>query len=182
MKVRALLIVALVLPVIGAVVASSIALAGGQDELTPLRNAIAPYHDIAAAKAAGYVTELPQTAAFGGGTCIANGSQGAMGIHQLDTRVGGRLDATLDPVNPEALLYERRNDGTLKLTGVEYIVAEHTATGTPVPRPSLYGQQFADTNLARFGDAATNVWTLHAWVFKPNPGGMFDPWNTRVSC
>jgi hypothetical protein len=62
-----------------------------------------------------------------------------MGIHQLDTRPGGRLDATLDPVNPEALLYERRN-------------------------PS------------------TNVWTLHAWVFKPNPGGMFDPWNTRVSC
>ena len=104
MKVRAPLIVALVLPVVAAVVASSIALAGGQEELAPLRDAIAPYHDIAAAKAAGYVTELPQTDAFGGGTCIANGSQGAMGIHQLDTRPGGRLDATLDPVNPEALL------------------------------------------------------------------------------
>ena len=49
MKVRALLIVALVLPVIGAVAASSIALAGGQDDLAPLRNAIAPYHDIDAA-------------------------------------------------------------------------------------------------------------------------------------
>jgi hypothetical protein len=161
--------------VIGAVVASSIALAGGQDDLAPLRNAIAPYHDVAAARAAGYVTELPQTAAFGGGTCIANGSQGAMGIHLVDTRPGGRLDGTLDPTQPEALLYERRNDGTLKLTGVEYIVGGGA-------RPELYGQPFADTNLARFGQPTVNVWTLHAWVFKPNPGGMFDPWNTRVSC
>jgi hypothetical protein len=107
---------------------------------------------------------------------------GSVCVFVASSPEAGRLDATLDPVNPEALLYERRNDGTLKLTGVEYIVAQHTATGAPVPRPSLYGQQFADTNLARFGDPSTNVWTLHAWVFKPNPGGMFDPWNTRVSC
>ncbi len=175
MRVRALLVVALVLPVIGAVVASSIALADGQDDLAPLRNAIAPYHDLDAARAAGYVTELPQTEAYGGGTCIANGDQGAMGIHLVDTRPGGRLDGTLDPTEPEALLYERRTDGTLKLTGVEYIVAGG-------PQPELYGQPFADTNLARYGNPGANVWTLHAWVFKPNPGGMFDPWNTRVSC
>jgi predicted ATPase len=47
---------------------------------------------------------------------------------------------------------------------------------------ALYGEPFADTNLARVGDPSTNVWTLHAWLWKPNPGGMFDPWNTRVSC
>ena len=54
--------------------------------------------------------------------------------------------------------------------------------GSALPRPELYGQPFADTNLARFGDPSANVWTLHAWVWKPNPGGMFDPWNTRVTC
>jgi hypothetical protein len=182
MRRKALVLLALVVPMIAAVAVASVATAGGQDQLAPLRNAIAPYHDLDKAKAAGYVTELPQTDAFGGGTCIANGAVGAMGIHQLDNRPNGRLDATLDPVNPEALLYERRNDGTLKLTGVEYIVAEQTPTGAAVPRPSLYGEPFADTNLARFGDPSTNVWTLHAWVFKPNPGGMFDPWNTRVTC
>jgi hypothetical protein len=176
------LLCVLVVPVVGAVAAASIALAGGQDQVAALRNATASYHDLARAKAAGYITELPQTAAYGGGTCVASGSEGAMGIHMLDTRAGGRLDATLDPVNPEALLYEKRNNGSFKLTGVEYVVAQKTATGAPVPRPELYGQPFADTNLARFGDPNTNVWTLHAWVWKPNPGGMFDPWNTRVTC
>jgi hypothetical protein len=167
------LIVAL-LPVVAVTVAAS-ALGGGQNELSSLRQATAKYHDLQTAIDAGYVTELPQTAAFGGGTCIADGAEGAMGIHMVDTRPNGRLDGTLDPTEPEALLYERRNDGTVKLTGVEYIVAGGS-------QPELYGQDFADTNLARYGDPATNVWTLHAWVWKPNPGGMFDPWNTRVSC
>ena len=99
--------------------------------MAALRNATAPYHDLGVAKDAGYITELPQTAAFGGGTCVANGSEGAMGIHMLDTRAGGRLDATLDPVNPEALLYEKRDNGSFKLTGVEYVIAQKTATGAP---------------------------------------------------
>ena len=61
--------------------------------------------------------------------------------------------------------------------GVEYIVAGG-------PQPELYGQKFADTNLARFGNPGANVWTLHAWVWKPNPTpdlGIFAPWNPRVS-
>jgi hypothetical protein len=182
MRAKALLLGALVLPVVAAVIAAGMATAGGQDELATVRNATAGYHDLGAATDAGYVTELPQTAAFGGGTCVSNGSKGAMGIHMLDTRPNGRLDANLDPANPEAILYEKRNDGSFKMTGVEYIVAQKTATGAAVPRPTLYGEPFADTNLARFGDPSTNVWTLHAWLWKPNPGGMFDPWNTRVSC
>jgi hypothetical protein len=173
MRLRVLLVASL--PVIAFAIVAS-AFGSGQSELAPLRQATASYHDLGAAIAAGYVTELPQTAAFGGGTCIASGAEGAMGIHMVDTRPNGRLDGTLDPADPEALLYERRNDGTLKLTGVEYIVAQ------TVPRPRLYGQLFDDTNLARYGDPATNVWTLHAWVWKPNPDGMFDPWNTRVTC
>jgi hypothetical protein len=168
------LIVAL-LPVLAITVVASAFGGGGQSELSALRQGTERYHDLQAAIDAGYITELPQTAAFGGGTCIANGAEGAMGIHMLDTRPGGRLDGNLDPSDPEALLYEKRNDGTFKLTGVEYIVAGGS-------QPELYGQEFADTNLARFGNPSANVWTLHAWVWKPNPGGMFDPWNTRVTC
>lgn len=162
------------LPILAITVVAS-AFGGGQSELSSLRQATAKYHDLQTAIDAGYVTELPQTAAFGGGTCIANGAEGAMGVHMLDTRPTGRLDGTLDPTEPEALLYERRNNGTLKLTGVEYIVAGG-------PQPELYGQDFADTNLARFGNPGANVWTLHAWVWQPNPDGLFDPWNTRVTC
>ena len=172
-----LVALALTAPIVVAVVAASIALAGGQSELSAVRAATDEYHELAVAKAAGYTTELAQTADFGGGTCVANGAQGAMGIHMLSS-----VDATLDPTRPEALLYEKQNDGSFKLTGVEYVVAEKTATGADVPRPQLYGQQFADTNLARFGAPTVNVWTLHAWIWKPNPGGMFDPWNTRVTC
>jgi len=167
-----------VVPVLG--IAGFAAAGGGQSSLADLRQATAKYHDIAVARAEPNSVELPQVPPFGTGTCIENlNGDGAMGIHLL---LQDRVDDRLVPTEPEALLYEKRNDGSYKLTGVEYIVAQHTATGAPVPRPSLYGQQFADTNLARFGDPGTNVWTLHAWVFKPNPGGMFDPWNTRVSC
>jgi hypothetical protein len=172
---RKKLLIGAVAAMVPVLAVAGFAAAGGQSSLADLRDATAAYHDVEAARAAGYTIELPQTAAFGGGTCIANGAAGAMGIHLLSP---GRVDGTLDPTSPEALLYERRNDGSLKLTGVEYIVAGG-------PQPTLYGQAFADTNLARFGDPSTNVWTLHAWVWKPNPSeplGIFNPWNPRVSC
>lgn len=164
---------AAVLPVLG--IAGYAAAGGGQSSVAELREATAAYHDIDAARAARYTVELAQTAAFGGGTCIANlGGPGAMGIHLVSP---GRIDGNLVPTEPEALLYERRNNGTLKLTGVEYVVAGG-------PQPTLYGQPFDTTNLARFGIDAT-VWTLHAWVWKPNHDplrGMFAPWNTSVTC
>jgi hypothetical protein len=180
MRLRVLVLA--LLPVLAITVVAS-ALGGGNSEVSALKQATAKYHDVQAAIDAGYVTELLQIAAppYSGGTCIVDvvaPIEGAMGIHMVDTRsaaAGGRLDGTLDATQPEALLYERRNDGTLKLTGVEYIVAGGA-------RPSLYGQQFDTTNLARYGDPATTVWTLHAWVWKPNPSGMFEQWNDRVSC
>jgi hypothetical protein len=177
------LIVAL-LPVVAVTVVATAFGGGGNSEVSSLKQATAKYHDIETAKDAGYITELPQVEAppYGGGTCIVDVSapiDGAMGIHMVDTRdpaVGGRLDGTLVASEPEALLYERRNDGTLKLTGVEYIVAGGA-------RPSLFGQLFDQTDLVRYGaPPETYVWTLHAWVWKPNPGGMFAQWNDRVSC
>lgn len=178
MNVRVLIIA--LLPVLAITVVSS-AIGGGKNEVSALKQATAAYHDVEAAKDAGYITELEQisTPPYTGGTCIANvDGEGAMGIHLVDTRPsdeGGRIDGTLEPTEPEALLYERRNNGTLKLTGVEYIVAGDT-------RPSLYGQQFDSTNLGRYGNPDANVWTLHAWIWKPNPAGMFEQWNDRVTC
>lgn len=166
-----------------ATIAVASAIGGGNNQVSALKQATSKYHDVEAAIAAGYVTELPQTtnSPYTGGTCIVDvvSGRGAMGIHMVDTRdpaVGGRIDGTLDPTEPEALLYERRNNGTLKLTGVEYIV-------TGGARPSLYGHQFDTTDLVRYGAPPnTNVWTLHAWVWKPNPAGMFEQWNDRVTC
>ena len=149
---------------------------GGQSSLADLRQATAKYHDVAVALAEPNAVELPQVPPFGTGTCIANLSgDGAMGIHIL---LQDRVDDRLVPTEPEAILYEKRNDGTYKLTGVEYVVAS-------AERPTLYGQQFDETNLARYGNPAATVWTLHVWAWKPNPDpsrGIFNPWNTRVSC
>ena len=98
-----------------------------------------------------------------------------MGIHLL---LQDRLDGTLVATEPEVLLYEKRNAGSYKLIGVEYVVAGGQ-------QPELFGQEFADTNLGRFGNPGVNVWTLHAWIWKPNPSeplGIFSPWNPRVTC
>ena len=44
-----------------------------------------------------------------------------------------RRDATLDVEHPEILLYERTADGSLQLTGVEYIVPTSAWTHANVP-------------------------------------------------
>lgn len=146
---------------------------GGQSSLADLRAATAKYHDIDVARALHDELELPQVQPFGEGTCIANlNGEGAMGIHLL---LQERVDGVLVETEPEALLYEKRNDGSYKLTGVEYIVGGG-------PRPELFGRQFDPTNLARYGNPDGNVWTLHAWVWKPNPSGILAQWNPSVSC
>lgn len=167
------------LPVFGI---AGYAAAGGQSELAAARDATAAYHDLDTAVAAGYDFELPDTS---GETCIANlddPSQGAMGVHMVNL---GLLDATLDPTQPEALVYEKRNDGTLKLVALEYVVfqaaweAEHGAGS----RPSLFGVEFDPNPGTRFG--LPPFFALHAWIWKPNPTpltGIFAAWNPRVAC
>ena len=137
---------AAVVPVLA--IAGFAAAGGGQSALADVRDATAKYHDIDVARALHDEVELAQVQPYGDGTCIANlEGPGAMGIHLLLT---DRLDGVLVPTEPEALLYEKRNDGSYKLTGVEYVVAGG-------PQPTLYGETFAATNLARFGSPGATV-------------------------
>lgn len=152
------------------------AAAGGQSDLAKVREATNAYHDIGMARNAGYTTEL---ALFGTTTtCISNGTEGAMGIHMVSS-----VDNTLDETHPEALLYEKRNDGSVKLTGVEYILP---IGSSPPPQgttpPKLFGQDFNVTDATGFFGTPTFLWTLHVWIWKPNPAGVFASWNTRVTC
>lgn len=157
-------------------IAGFAAAGGGQSWLDVVREATARYHDIDVARAEHDEVELAQTAQYGGGTCIADDAgQGAMGIHLL---LQDRLDRTLVASEPEVLLYEKRQNGSYKLTGVEYVVAGG-------PQPELFGQKLTITNLGRYGNPGANVRTLHAWIWKPNPTpeiGIFAPWNPRVTC
>ena len=157
---------------IGLVVALAVAgvttsFAAGQDGLAAVRAATDGFHDTRVAQAAGYVKVA------GLDYCINNPGVGGMGFHLINT---GLLDTQLDALHPEAMVYAPGDDGKLQLVAVEYIVpaAAWDQTGATQP-PSVLGLQLH--LLPSFG-----VYALHAWIWKPNPSGIFQDWNPKVSC
>ena len=166
---KRLLIAALaVLPVVAGVALAASAFDGA-------KSATARFHDFEQAKAAGYTVTVADLAGI---TCIEdpNGT-GTMGVHMLNPGLlfdGGVIDAD----KPEVLVYEPRNDGTLKLVALEYLVFK---SDFGPGRPSLFGQQFDEINAVnRYG--IPESWALHAWIWKPNPSGILKPYNPRVDC
>ncbi|WP_329335958.1 hypothetical protein OG866_18185 [Streptomyces sp. NBC_00663] len=97
--------------------------------------------------------------------CVPN-----MGYHY----VNGELlaDPEVDPAHPEALLYEGgAGTSTRKLVGVEWVVPDTAVTAAP----ELFGETF-------FHDPVLKVYSLHAWIYKANPDGLFTAFNPRVKC
>jgi hypothetical protein len=133
-----------------------------QQELAALRRSTAPYHNIEKAKADKFADKIT--------SCWYHGSLGAMGYHYADVQ---RLDGTIDPLKPEALVYEPLAGGKLSLVAVEYIVPIAAWQGTS--KPSLYGLEF-DRN------DALGLYVMHVWAWRENPAGMFAAWNPNVSC
>lgn len=165
---------------------------GGQATVAAARNATARFHDLSAAKAAGYVIEVADTAGL---TCIADladvPSQGAMGIHYLDPSLIPELtDPTFSgtpsvaATTPELLVYAPGANGQLRLVALEYLTLKAKWDATHAGPPELFGQMFMTTPAPnRFGLPA--FYSLHAWIWDPNPnpdGGMFSMWNPRVTC
>jgi hypothetical protein len=166
MKRRALILALAVLPVLAAVGA---AVAAGAFDGP--KNSTARFHDIEKAKEAGYTVKVIDQAGL---QCIAQPGEGAMGIHMLNPSL---LDGTIDADEPELLVYERRNDGSMKLVALEYLIFQSASNG----RPSLFGQPFDEIKAGnRYGIPPS--WALHAWIWKPNPSGMLYAWNPRVDC
>ena len=88
---------------------------------------------------------------------------------------------SVDPVNPEALVYAAGPNGQLRLVALEYIVFQSAWNASHSSRPELFGQEFQLTpSPNRLGIPAFS--SPHAWIWKPNPSGMFRPWNPRVVC
>jgi hypothetical protein len=168
MKKRALILALAVLPVLAAV---SAAVAAGAFDGP--KNSTARFHDIDQAMEAGYTVKVVDLAGI---QCIAQPGEGAMGVHMLNPAL---LDGTIDADEPELLVYERRNDGSMKLVALEYLVFQSAWTGGG--KPSLFGQDFDEIKAGnRYGIPPS--WALHAWIWKPNPSGMLYAWNPRVDC
>lgn len=156
------------------VVLAGLALGGStRSETTVASQATAAYHDVDQALAAGYAPSdfpgLPGTA-----ECFQS-SEGGMGIHYINGTF--LTDGIIDAAKPEALVYEPRADGRLKLVALEYVILQAQSAGGP---PALFGEQFMPNDGVALG--VPPLYTLHAWIWKPNPSGLLQPWNPNTSC
>lgn len=139
------------------------------------KSATARFHDLDQAKAAGYTVQVADLAGI---TCIEDAAgTGAMGVHMLNPALLFD-DGVIDADEPEILVYEPRNNGSLKLVALEYLVFK---SDFGAGRPSLFGQEFDEIKAVnRYG--IPESWALHAWLWKPNPSGILKPYNPRVDC
>ncbi|MCI0545497.1 MAG: hypothetical protein L0Z49_13820 [Actinobacteria bacterium] len=138
------------------------AFAGGNSALAEARQGTADFHDVGKAETAGYMSTLDILG------CFENPGVGGMGLHYVNF---GIVDGTVDAGSPEALVYEMRSNGKLKLVGHEYLVPSELVD--PTNPPELFGHEFHPHPVLPF-------WILHAWVWSPNPDGVFADWNPRV--
>lgn len=123
-------------------------------QLARVRLATASYHDLARAKADGYQdinVVLPN-----------------MGRHFLRDSL---LDGRFDPERPELLVYAPVN-GREVLVAVEYAV--------PLDLSATAPEGFEGDGDVWFADQTFKLWTLHAWVWRNNPDGIFNPTNKEV--
>jgi hypothetical protein len=119
------------------------------------------FADVAAAVAEGY-SPIP---------CASGLQGGAMGIHYINGQY--LKDGIVDIAHPEAVMYEPRADGKVKLVAVEYVAFKGPATLEGhlfnfVSEPNRYG-------LDKF-------YELHVWAWKQNPAGNFADNNPDVTC
>jgi hypothetical protein len=132
-----------------------------RQQLDELRAVTAPYREVEAAKAVGYL-EITG--------CMSEPARGGMGmLYGLTSRFDGKPE----PNAPEILVYAPDERGKLRLVAAEFAVP-FDAWKSDNP-PELFGQQFHRNRM--FG-----LWVLQAWIWKANPSGMFAEYNPRVVC
>jgi hypothetical protein len=135
-----------------------------------VRAGTAKYIDVNVATGAGYGPFLG---------CVAGTDHGAMGIHYVNGTLLG--DLTLDPSQPQALIYEPSN-GKMTLVGVEFILDSASwLAAHPNTSPVLDGQVF---NFVGFPNrfSINSFFELHVWAWRDNPQGSFVDWNNAVTC
>lgn len=138
-----------------AALAAAPATAQTKSSLADVRQATVQFHDTSLLSDAGYEPFLG---------CF-DSSAGGMGQHFANLNA---VDGVVDPLHPEALVYEVRPDG-YRFVGVEYVVPGNL----PKPESPFPGAEF--TMHPDLG-----VWKLHAWIWRGNPDGVFADYNPNV--
>lgn len=134
-------------------------------QMSQLQSATERFQNLETARAAGY--------SFMPSLDYCNPNLGGMGYQYINL---GLVDTTVDPLQPEVMIYVPESNGALHLAAVEYIVpvtawnAEHQAQW-----PQVMGRQF-------HLNSGLNIYTLRVWAWKNNPAGQFEDWNPNISC
>jgi hypothetical protein len=105
--------------------------------------------------------------------CESRGDEGPVGtvyVHFERLSDGG----IIDPQLPEGLIYQPKEDGSLRLVGVEFAVAYDDVPPDADP-PTFMGQSFHHED-------EFQVWGLHVWLWSYNPEGLFAETNPLVTC
>lgn len=147
-------------------------------ELTEVREALEKYEDPFVAVHDGYFSTVGCVAyPEGGGEGEVPYDPGAMGVHFLNPRL---LDGKVDPQRPEVLVYNRLDDGTLRLMAAEWMVPLEAAS----ERPMLFGQEFDGPMVGHepLMPEGFHHYDLHAWLWTENPAGRFAPTNPGMEC
>ena len=130
------------------------------------------FQDIDEAYAEGYVLFY---------TCAEEPGVGTMGQHLVNLDYVG--DPAVNPLRPEALVYQPTRRGGFELVAAEYVVMKadwEKAFGTE-RKPTVLGQDMLFRAAGnRYG--LPDFYERHAWLFKWNPSGTFADWNPRASC
>lgn len=125
-------------------------------ELQQARAATAKYRHIEKAVADGYAS--------------INVVRQNMGYHFMKSEF---VDASFEVKRPEILVYEKLEDGSFRLVAVEYAI--------PIAlSPNVAPEGFSGSADAWTYNTEFNLWLLHAWVWKNNPSGVFNPTNPLV--
>ena len=138
----------------------------GQSDQSQLRLATAPFQSTAAAQAAGY--EL----VTGSSLCVGDLTFGGLGYRYVNASL---VDAQVDFLQPEGLVYIPGSNGALQLGAVEYIVPVRAWNAIHTGWPQIMGHQF-------HLNPSLDAYVLHIWVWENNRAGMFEDWNPKVSC
>jgi hypothetical protein len=150
--------------------------AGLEDDLAQVRRVTARYHDLDAALDAGYelgwVNGSGQRIITG---CVSHPTAGAMGYHYFNAEL--MADLTTDLLEPEALVYAPGPEGQLRLVAVEWVVRGPNSNPPGVSEPPIVLGMPLHILVPAVG-----FWLMHAWVWQPNPAGMFADFNPEVSC
>jgi hypothetical protein len=95
-----------------------------------------------------------------------------MGYHFLKAQL---VSSVFDMKKPPILVYNKKNNGKFELVAVEYAVPMSSLPLHVAPEGFTGNDDVWDENTLN-----TGWWTLHAWVWKNNPDGVFKPMNPLV--